>query len=44
MNNPAFRYLHRSSIGIPVAAMMVAATFMVSPVRSVLGQEYLTVS
>ncbi len=44
MNNPAFRYLHRSSIGIPVAAMMVAATFMVSPVRSVQGQEYLTVS
>ena len=44
MNNPAFRYLHRSSIGIPVAAMMVAASFMVSPVRSVLGQEYLTVS
>lgn len=44
MNNTAFRYLHRSSIGIPVAAMMVAATFMVSPVRSVLGQEYLTVS
>ena len=44
MINPMFRYLRRSSIGIPFAATMVAATMVVSPVASVHGQEYLTVS
>ena len=32
MINPMFRYLRRSSIGIPFAATMVAATMVVLPV------------